>query len=158
MPYIEAVLLTRWIQDSRGISVPSVLSDIYAWARANDEHLPGGAFGRYQDLTGQADVHQRILDNLAVSIAKVEMTLPTAQHFASDPRIWTLGYSRRDDEGDVIDSNWDTTLTTAERQQAANYVTANSAITAQQLANAFEATDTRREIAQKLKTFFRETA
>ncbi len=161
MTYLDAVIFTKWTQDAEGHNVPNAISDIYAWAVANGEYLPEGhsgvgPFGRYQDLTGQANVHQRILNNLAVFVAKLEITVATAQHFAADPRIWTLGYWRRDDDGAVIAHNWDTILTTAERQQAAAYITANSAITAQQLATAFDATDTRREIAQKLKAFFRE--
>jgi len=160
MPYIDAVIFTKWVKDG-GTNVPNAISDIYAWANANDEYLPEGEsgkgpFGRYEDLTGQANVHQKILDNLAVFAAKLEVTVATAQQFASDNRFWTLGYRRFDDEGEVTFSNWDTTLTTAERQQAVNYITTNSSITAQQLANVFDVDDTRLEIAQKLKDYFRE--
>jgi len=157
MPYIDCVILGKWVKHANGKNVPDAVYDIYAWAIANGEQLPDGVYGRYEDLTGQANVHQRILDNLAVFCAKLEITVPTAQHFANDPRFWVLGYWRRDDEGAVLDHNWNTTLTVAERQQAAGYVTANSNITAQQLAAAFDATDTRAEIANKLKAFFRET-
>ena len=161
MPYIDAIIFTKWVKDDEDANVPNAISDIYAWAIANDEYLPEGnpgvgPFGRYEDLTGQANVHQRILDNLAVFCAKLEITVTTAQQFASDPRIWTLGYWRRDDEGAVLDHNWDTTLTTAERQHAANYITSNSNITVQQLAAVFDATDTRQEIATKLRAFFKE--
>lgn len=155
MPYIDAVIFTKYIQDADGSNVPNAVSDIYAWAIANNEALPDGSFGKYSDLTGFDNVHQRILDNLAVMVAKLEITVPTAQQFASDPRFWTLGYWRRDDEGSVIDHNWNTTLTVAERQQAVSYITSNSNITAQQLASAFDATDTRAVIASKLKAFFR---
>lgn len=156
MPYIEAYVFVKYVKDAEGTNVPNAISDIYAWAIANGEQLPDGPCGRYEDITGQANVHQRILDDLAVFVAKVEMTVPTAQHFASDPRIWTLGYWRRDDEGETLDHNWDETLTATERQQAVDYITSNSAITAAQLAAAFDADDTRAEIAQKLKAFFRE--
>ncbi len=158
MPYIDAVIFTKWVKGTDGTNVPNAITDIYAWAIANGENLPlePTCFGRWEDLTGQDNVHQRILDNLAVSISKLEITVATAAKFASDTRIWTLGYRRLDDEGEVVFSNWDTPLTTQERQQAANYITANSNISAQQLANAFDASDTRMEIARKLKAFFRE--
>jgi len=161
MPYIDAVIFSKWKQDADGNNVPDLIDEIYARAIANDEYLPEGEstkgpFGRWEDLTGQANVHQRILDNLGVFVAKLEVTVATAQHFTGDPRIWTLGYRRFDDEGEQTFSNWNTTLTAQERQQAANYVTSNSNITAQQLAQKFDATDTRREIARKLKAFFRE--
>lgn len=158
MPYINALVFTHWVKDVDDTSVPNAISDIYAWAISNGENLPQepACFGRWEDLTGQANVHQRILDNLAVSISKLEITVATAQHFANDARIWTLGYRRFDDDGEVVFSNWDMPLTTQERQQAANYVTNNSNITAQQLAGKFDADDTRLEIARKLKSFFRE--
>ena len=160
MPYIDAVIFTKYVKDAEGVNVPNAISDIYAWAIANDEYLPEGQsgigpFGRYEDLTGQADVHERILDNLAVFCAKLEVTVPTAQQFATDSRIWTLGYWRRDDEGGVIDHNWNTALTPDERQEAAAHITNNSAITVQQLAAVFDPTDTRAEIASKLMAFFR---
>ncbi len=161
MPYIDAVIFTKYIKDADGTNVPNAISDIYAWAIANDEYLPEGEsgkgpFGRYEDLTGQANVHQRILDNLAVFCAKLEITVPTAQHFANDPRIWTLGYWRRDDEGAVLSHNWDEPLSVEDRQQAVNYITNNSNTTAGQLAAVFDADDTRADIAKKLKAFFRE--
>ena len=87
--------------------------------------------------------------------AKLEVTVPTATQFAADSRIWTLGYWRRDDDGSVLSHNWDTPLTGAERAQAVTYVANNSAITLAQIQAAFDATDTRREIAQKLRAFFR---
>ena len=159
MPFIDAVIITRWAEDA-GVWSPDAVNDIFAWALANDEYLPGGRskvgpFGRYEDLTGQVDVRQQILDDLAVFVAKLEVTPATAQHFADDPRIFTLGYWQRDDEGNAMDDNWDTALTVEERQRAVNYITSNSKITAQQLANVFDATDTRKEIARKLKEFFR---
>lgn len=161
MPYIDAVIFTKWVKDAEDTNVPDAIDDIYAWAIANDEFLPEGEsgkgpFGRWEDLTGQANVHQRILDNLGVFAAKLEITTATAAQFASDPRIWTLGYKRFNDEGEQTFSNWSDTLTVAERQQAVQYITNNSNITAQQLANRFDATDTRKVIAQKLKEFFRE--
>lgn len=157
----DAVIFTKWILDSRGKNVPDVISDIYAWARANDQFLPEGQsgvgpFGRYEDLTGQADVHQRILNNLAIFACKLEVTDVTAAQFSSDPRIFVLGYRRFDEEGEQIASNWNQVLNAAERQQAVNYITGNSNITAQQLSNRFDVTDTRLVIAQKLKDFFRE--
>ncbi len=158
MPYIDAIVFTKWVKDAEDTNVPNAIADIYAWAIANGEFLPydPDSYGKYQDLTAQANIHQRILDNLAVFCAKLEITVTTAQHFAGDNRIWTLGYWRKDDEGAVIEHNWDTTLTAGERQQAVSYVTSNSAITAQQLTARFDATDTRRQIAQKLRAFFRE--
>jgi hypothetical protein len=161
MPYIDAVIFTKWVKDADDTNVPDAVSDIYAWAIANDEYLPEGEsgkgpFGRYEDITGQANVHQRILDGLAVFAAKLEITVATAQQFASDNRFWTLGYRRYDDDGEILASNWDDVLTGQERQQAVNYITNNSNITAQRLGNRFDATDTRLEIAQKLKEFFRE--
>lgn len=156
MPYIDAVIFTKYVKDAEGTNVPNAISDIYQWAIANGEALPDGSFGKYSDLTGAANVHQRILDNLAVFVAKLEITVATAAQFASDPRIWTLGYKRFNDEGEQTFSNWNTTLTVAERQQAGDYVSANSNITAAQLAARFDATDTRAQIAQKLKEFFRE--
>lgn len=155
MAYIEAVILGKWVNDAQSRNVPNAISDIYAWAMANGEQLPDGVYGRYEDVCGQANVHQKILDDLAVFVAKVEMTVNTAQHFANDPRFWVLGYKRFDDEGEVTFSNWGEPLTVQERQAAAQYVTNNSKITAQQLADAFDVTDTRREVAQKLKAFFR---
>lgn len=161
MPYIDAVIFTKWVQDDQSANVPNAIQDINVWARANDEYLPEGQSGigpyfLYEDLTGQANVHQRILDNLAVFCAKLEVTASTAQQFAADARIWTLGYWRKDDEGAVLSSNWNEILTAAERQQAVDYVTANSAITAQQIQAAFDATDTRWKVGQKLTAFFRE--
>ncbi len=159
MPYIDAVIFTKWIE---GEKMPNALLDVSAWALANGEYLPQPLFGShpcglvYQDLTGQANIHQRILDDLAVFVAKIQIAVATAQQFASDNRIWTLGYWRRDDEGEVIDSNWNGPLTPDERQQAVSYITTNSAITAQQLAAVFAPTDTMAEIAHKLKVFFRE--
>ena len=160
MPSIDAVVLGKWVVGPNGKNVPNGFYDVNAWAIANDEFLPGGQSGKgpfhfYTDLTELANVHQRILDNLAIYVAKLEVTVNTAQQFVSDPRFWTLGYWRKDDEGVVIDHNWGTTLTLAERQAAAQYVTNNSAITAQQLAAVFDASDTRAEIAEKLKVFFR---
>jgi hypothetical protein len=159
MPYIDAVIFTKYVKDGDD-NVPNAIADIYAWAIANDEYLPEGEsgkgpFGRYEDLTGQANVHQCILDNLAVMCAKLEVTVNTATQFGADARIWTLGYRRLDDDGSVLFSNWGTTLTGAERTQAVNYVTNNSAITEAQIQAAFDASDTRREIATKLKAFFR---
>lgn len=156
MATIDAVIFGKYVKNAEGHNVPNGITDIYAWAIANGEQLPDGTYGRYEDLTGAANVHQRILDNLAIFAAKLEITPATAQQFAADSRFWTLGYRRLDDEGEVTFSNWNTTLTAGERQQAANYVTNNSNITAQQLAARFDASDTRREIAQKLKAFFRE--
>jgi len=160
MPMIDAVVFLKWIPDVDGNNVPDAVDEIYAWAIANDEYLPEGyagigPFGRYEDITGQDNVHQKILDNLGVFVAKLQLTPTTAAQYASDPRLWTLGYKRFDDEGEVTFSNWGEPLTVAERQQAVNYITTNSAITAQQLATVFDASDTRLEIAQKLKAFFR---
>ncbi len=161
MPYIEAVIFVKWVVDGRGVNNPSAISDIYAWAMANDEFLPGGVsgggpFGKYEDLTGQMNVKQRILDNLGVFVARLEITVATAAQFANDARIWTLGYKRFDDEGEQTFSNWNTPLSAAERQKAVNFITNNSNITTQQLSNKFNASDTRLEIANKLKEFFRE--
>jgi len=160
MPLIDAVVFLRWIPDANGNNVPDVVDEIFAWAIANDEYLPEGhsgigPFGRYEDITGQDNVHQKILDNLGVFAANLQLTPTTAAQFAADPRLWTLGYRRLDDEGVVEFSNWNTTLTLAERQQAAAYITTHSAITIEQLAAAFDADDTRLEIARKLKAFFR---
>lgn len=160
MPYIDGIIFVKWQTGADGkhrAGNPGVLREMYDWAIANNEALPHDptTYAKCGDLTGQANVHQRILDNLAVFCAKLEVTVATAQHFAADPRIWTLGYWRRDDDGSLLYHNWDTTLTAAERQQAAQYVTNNSNISAAQLAAAFDVTDTRREIAQKLRAFFR---
>jgi hypothetical protein len=162
MPYVKAVIFTKW-KDAGGYD-PDVIDDIYAWARANNEFLPetdskgNHPFGKYHDLTGQprSKIGERILNDLNIFIAGIEITVATATQFASDPRIWTLGYRRFNDDGEQTFSNWDDPLTVAERQQAADYVTANSKITAAQLNAKFDATDTRREIATKLKEFFRE--
>lgn len=159
MPVIDAVIIARWV-DVDGNKHPDAIDDIYVWALANDEYLLGGRsgfgpFGKYQDLTGQVNVHQKVLDNLGIFIAKLEVTPVTAQQFANDPRIWTLGYWRRGDDGEPIADNWNTTLTVEDRQLAVSYITSNSKITAQQLANVFDVTDTRKEIARKLKEFFR---
>ena len=161
MPYIDAIVFTKWVEDPQGASVPNALGEIMQWGLDNDETLPIELFGphpeggKYRDITAQANTHQRILDNLGVFCAKLVVTVATAQHFAADPRIWILGYWRRDDDGTLLDDNWDTTLNPMERQEAVDYVTANSNISAAQLAAAFDASDTRREIAQKLKAFFR---
>ena len=158
MQYIDAVVFVKWVKDSEGSNVPDAIDDIFGWAIANDQYLPEGesCFGRYEDMTGQANVHQRILDNLGVFAARLEITVATAAYFAGDARIWTLGYKRFNDKGELQLSNWSEKLSAAERQQAVNYITNNSNITAQQLANKFDATDTRKVIAQKLKEFFRE--
>ena len=161
MPLIDAIVFLKWVPDVNGNNVPDAVDEIYAWAIANDEYLPEGysgvgPFGRYEDITGQDNVHQCILDDLGVFAAKLELTSTTAAHFASDPRLWTLGYKRINDEGEQTFSNWDITLSVAERQQAVDYITTHSKITVQQLAVAFDATDTRREIVQKLRAFFRE--
>ena len=168
--YIDAVIFTKWVKEDMGngemANVPDAISDVNAWAIANDEFLPEGESGkgpfyRYEDLTGQANVHQRILDNLGVFAAKLQITPATAAHFASDPRFWTLGYRRvavdpETREETVINSNWDEPLSSEQRQQAATYVTNNSNITAQQLAARFDVADTRLEVARKLKAFFKE--
>lgn len=161
MPKVDAVVLVKWAQDTEGRNIPNALSDVFAWAIANGENLPGEptCFGRRADLTHQASglaMVQRILDNLAVFCARLEVTVVTAQQFAADPRIWTLGYRQLNDDGEVTFSNWNGPLSSEERQQAITYVTANSAITAQQLAAVFDVDDTRLEIAEKLKAFFRE--
>lgn len=161
MAVTDAVIFTKWVEDADGVNVPNAVSDIYAWAIANDAYLPEGEsgkgpFGRYEDLTGQANVHQRILDNLGIFAARLEVTDATAAQFASDPRIWTLGYKRFDEDGNMISSNWDQVLSAGQRQEALDYVTANSDIEVQQLSNRFDVDDTRLEIAQKLKEFFRE--
>ena len=166
--YFDAVIFTKWVKEDLGngetANVPNAISDVHAWARANDEFLPEGKSGkgpffRYEDLTSQANVHQRILDNLGVFAAKLQITPATAAHFADDPRFWTLGYRRvsRDEEGmeTVINSNWDEPLSATQRKEAGDYVANNSNITKQQLAAVFDADDTRLEIAQKLKAFFR---
>jgi hypothetical protein len=161
MPSIDAVIFVKWVKDGRGVNVPDAISDIYAWAMANDEFLPvgmsgGGPFGKYEDLTGQANINKRILDNLGVFAARLEITVATAAHFANDARIWTLGYKRFDDDGEQTFSNWNTALSNAERNKAINFITNNSDITVQQLSNKFNASDTRLEIANKLKELFRE--
>ena len=160
MPLIDAVVLLRWVPDDDGNNVPDAVDEIYAWAIANDEYLPEGSsgvgpFGRYEDITGQDNVHQRILDDLGIFAAKLQLTPTTAAQFAADPRFWTLGYRRLDDDGEVVTSNWDEPLSVEQRQQAVTYITTHSAITAQQLAAVFDASDTRLEIARKLKEFFR---
>jgi hypothetical protein len=161
MPYIDAVVFAKWVKDGRGVNVPNAIGDIFAWAMANDEFLPGGEsgkgpFGKYADLTGQANINKRILENLGVFAARLEITVATAAHFANDARIWTLGYKRFDDEGERTFSNWNTTLSAAERQKAINFITNNSEITTQQLSNKFNASDKRFEIADKLKELLRE--
>lgn len=161
MPLIDAVVFTRWVPDIDGNNVPDAVDEIYAWAIANDELLPEaisdfGPYGRFEDITGQDNVHQRILDDLGVFCANLHLTPVTAAQFADDSRLWTLGYRRYNDEGKVTFSNWGTTLTAEERQQAVNYITTHSKITQQQLAAVFDPADTRREIAQKLQAFFRE--
>ena len=159
MPYIDAIAFVKWVKNADQHNVPDAVAEIHAWSAANAEQLPDGTFGVYEDVTGQAGgpaLNQRILDNLGLFLARLQMTVATAQHFAADPRIWTLGYWRRDDDAAVLSHNWNTTLTAAERQQAVNYVTSNSNITAQQIAAVFDATDTRAEIADKLKAYFRQ--
>jgi hypothetical protein len=157
MPYIDAIIFTKYVQDGDGDNVPAAIADVHAWAVANEEYLPWGAPYRYEDLTGRANVHQAILDNLAVFCAKLQVAVATATQFAGDSRIWTLGYWRRDDEGSILDHNWTDTLTAGERTQAVDYITANSAITAAQIQAAFDASDTRQQIAQKLRAFFKAT-
>jgi hypothetical protein len=157
MPFIKAVIFAKWV-DVDGSNSPDAIDDIYSWAIANNEGLPlePNVKGRYQDITGQANVHQKILDDLAIFVAQLEITTATAAQFAADPRIWTLGYRRYNDEGEETFSNWNEPLTAEERTQAINYVTSNSKITQQQIVAVFDAGDTRREIAQKLKQFFRD--
>lgn len=161
MPYIDAVIFTKFVLDGEGNPVFHAISDIFTWAIANDENLPHDptCYGKCTDLTGQTGgpaMKQRILDNLAIFCAKLEITTATAAQFVADARIWTLGYKRYNDDGEEMFSNWGDSLTAGERQQAATYVTTNSAITAQQLAAAFDPSDTRLEIARKLKAFFRD--
>ena len=97
MPTIDAVVFCKWNRNGAGKIKPDALYDVLAWALANEEYLPGTACGgTWEDLVGRVDNHQRILDNLAVFCARLEVTVPTAQHFANDPRFWTLGYWRRD--------------------------------------------------------------
>lgn len=155
MPYIDAVIVCKWAVGSDGKNRPIALDDVFAWAIENEEELPIGSFGRREDLTGQDRIRQRIQNNMALFVARLVVTVTTAQHFASDNRFWTLGYWQRDDEGGVITHNWDTPLTAEERTQAANYITLNSFITPAQINAAFDPTDTRREIAEKLKDYFR---
>ena len=153
MPYIEAVVFTRWVQDADGNNVPDAVDDIYAWARSNNEQLPDGSFGKYEDITGQST--SRILAGLKVFAAKLTITVATAQHFASDNRFWTLGFKRFDDEGEQVDSNWDIRLSSTNRQAAITYIT-NHGYTLEQIASKFDTTDTRLVIAKKLKALFLE--
>ena len=45
MPYIDAVIFTKWEKDAEGTNVPNAIDEIFAWAVANDEYLPEGQSG-----------------------------------------------------------------------------------------------------------------
>jgi hypothetical protein len=158
MPYIGAIVFTKWAENVPGKVRPDAIDDVFSWALSNGERLPNDpdCGAKFTDLTGQANTHTQILDNLAIFIGDLEITTATAAQFAADPRIWTLGYRRFNDDGEVTFSNWNEPLTVEERQQAGDYVSANSKITKAQLAARFDAEDTRRDVAEKLKEFFRE--
>ncbi|GAG99708.1 unnamed protein product, partial [marine sediment metagenome] len=78
--YIDAVVFTKWVKNAVDAAVPDTINDIFAWAIANDEFLPEGEsgrgpFGRYENITGrQVNIHQRILDNLAIFVARLQVT------------------------------------------------------------------------------------
>lgn len=149
----NAMVFTRWVTDADGNNIPDAVDDIYAWAMANNSPLPDGSFGKYEDITGQPA--SRILAGLKVFAARLQISDATAQHFASDNRFFLLGYDRLDDEGNVIASNWNQPLDVASRTRALNYLI-NHGYTMQQITSRFSASDTRREIAQKLKALFLE--
>jgi hypothetical protein len=155
MPVVDAVIFTKWIKDTEGGHVPNAIADIYAWAIANGELVPSigpNAYGRYKDVTGQ--LAPTILAD-KVFCARLEVSPVTAQQFSSDPRIWTLGRKIIDDEGNVTDSNWDTPLTAPERTQALDWLEAHG-IDRATVAARFSASDTRKQIADKLVEFFKE--
>jgi len=152
---IDAVIFTRYFQDTDGRWRPVALKDIYAWARANNETLPGGtSYGKYEDLTGQS---QPALRAIKVFAARLIVSNATATQFADDSRIFILGYQRLSDDielaGQVLFSNWNTTLTQDEIDRLVSYLL-NHGYTMQQITAHFSASDTRLEIARKLKELF----
>jgi len=154
MPYINAVVFTIFKHDANGNNVPDVIDEIFAWAIAADEYLPEGAsgvgpFGKYEDLTGQPSPSP----GNAVA-ARLIITVPTAQQFASDGRIFTLGRKVLDGEGEVTDSNWDTTLTAAEILQVKTWWI-NRGYDWDKVKNNFSASDTRREIGVKIRAWLK---
>lgn len=158
MPYVEAVIFTTRVTRN-GKGWPDAVADIDAWAIANDEFLPGGQSGigpfrLYSDLTGIARAD---FTDGKVFIGQITITTATAQQFSADPRIFVLGRRIMDDEGNVTSSNWNTTkpLTVEERTQVLDWLE-DKGISREQVAARFNADDTRLEIANKLKVFFRE--
>ena len=55
MSYVDAVIFTTFKTESgTGDAVPSIVDEIFAWAKANGETLPGTTSpGSCVDLTGQ---------------------------------------------------------------------------------------------------------
>jgi len=152
---IEAVLFTTYAQSADGKWRPVVLHDIYSWARANNALMPDGeTYGRYEDITGQPIPALR---PIKVFAAKVEVANATAQQFSDDPRLFILGYRRLSDDGlyTVEASNWNTTLTQDEIDRVVTYLL-NHGYTMEQITAHFSASDTRLEIARKLKELFLE--
>lgn len=153
--YVEAVIITKWVIDSRGVAVPDVVNEIFLYAEAGEYTIPvGPKYGSYSCLATGTGGHQKIFEDLAVFVARILMAVPVAQHFADDLRLFQLGYWVKDEEGNVVSHNWNTILPTEERTRVVNYITNNSKVTQAQLAAMFNATDTRAEIADKLRAFF----
>lgn len=153
--YVEAIIITKWVVDARGVAVPNVVNEMFLYAEAGEYTVPvGPKYGSYSCLAAGTGGHQKILNDLGVFVARILVAVPVAQHFAEDLRLFQLGYWVKDEEGDVVSHNWDTALPTEERTRVVNYITNNSKVTQAQLAAVFNATDTRREIAAKLRVFF----
>lgn len=154
MPTVDAVVFTTWKHDANDNDVPNAIDDIFAWAVANNESLPlePTVCGRYEDVTAI------LAPDIAIGkvfACKLEITMATGAQFAADPRIFTLGRRIFDDDGNVTNSNWNTTLSGGERKQVLDWLE-NHGISRAQVSARFGGNDTRLEIAQKLKAYFKE--
>lgn len=154
MPYVEATIIVPWIKDAVGF-LPDALDDISAWAIANDEYLPGGISG-----FGPFSLYEEINDNITpvldgLFVAKLTINQNTANQFAADARIHILSRKVFDEDGNETSSNRDAALTAGERTTILNWLEVKGVDRAQVTAR-FDASDTRAEITNKLKAYFRE--
>lgn len=152
MPHVQAVVFVPWKVEAGKNKQPDVVDEIYVWAGQNDQRTPQGPYGWRIDVTGQPKdsiVAGKVFATLLV------VGLATAQQFQSDPRMFRLGWRIFDNDGELQFSNWDQPLDAPSRTQALDWLEAHG-YTRAQVAARFDATDTRKEILDKLREMFRE--
>lgn len=150
MPTVDAVVFTQFTETEEGFTY-GALDEIIGWGLDNVEFLPGTQTGGWW-----TEVNDNIAPLLGrISCVRLIVTVATAQQFAADSRIFTLGRRIFDDDGNVTNSNWNTTLSDGERKQVLDWLE-NHGISRAQVSARFGGSDTRLEIATKLKAYFKE--